>query len=185
MRSIMRFRRLICFLLLGLCFAVAGLGSAAVLEVPATTWAYDAQPRPNTAYDEASLSASGYDSASVLVVHEKQNAATGNRVLLVKIGEFLAAESGATFGRAASTDYRATFLAANPELEGQVVVHHAVEQQTLTRFPGVVSEAEIHSLENLRGIPKAINSDVHLSQIRVEWNQFYRANPNPSQAQLL
>jgi hypothetical protein len=47
------------------------------------------------------------------------------------------------------------------------------------------AEAEIHSLENLRGIPNAINSDVHLSQIRVEWNQFYRANPNPSQAQLL
>ena len=96
-----------------------------------------------------------------------------------------AAKEGATFGRAASTDYRGTFFAANPELEGQVVVHHAVEQQTLTRFPGLVSEAEIHSLENLRGIPKAINSDVHLSQIRVEWNQFYRANPNPSQAQLL
>jgi RHS repeat-associated protein len=96
-----------------------------------------------------------------------------------------AANSGATFGRAASTDYRATFFAANPELEGQVVVHHAVERQTLTRFPDVVSEAEIHSLENLRGVPKAINSDVHLSQIRREWNQFYRQNPAPTRDQLL
>jgi pyruvate-formate lyase-activating enzyme len=38
----------------------------------------------------------------------------------------------------------------------------------------VVTEAEIHSLENLRGIPNEINSDVHLSQIRIEWNRFYR-----------
>lgn len=96
-----------------------------------------------------------------------------------------AAGRGATFGRAASTDYRATFLAANPELEGQVVVHHAVEQQTLTRFPNVVGEAEIHSLENLRGIPISINSDVHLSQIRRAWNQFYRENPAPTGQQLL
>ena len=97
----------------------------------------------------------------------------------------LAADAGATFGRAASTDYRATFFAANPELEGQVVVHHAVEQQTLKLYPSQVTEAEIHSLENLRGIPKDINSQVHLSQIRKEWNQFYLANPNATQAQLL
>ena len=59
-----------------------------------------------------------------------------------------AAESGgASFGSAASNNYRATFFAAHPELEGQVVVHHAVEQQVLTRYPGVVSEAEMHSLE--------------------------------------
>jgi len=96
-----------------------------------------------------------------------------------------AADAGATFGRAASTDYRATFFAANPEPEGQVVVHHAVEQQTLKLYPSQVTEAEIHSLENLRGIPKDINSQVHLSQIRKEWNQFYLANPNATQAQLL
>jgi len=42
-----------------------------------------------------------------------------------------------------------------------------------------------HSFENLRGIPKTINSDVHLSQIRREWNQFYRQNPAPTQQQLL
>jgi hypothetical protein len=40
----------------------------------------------------------------------------------------LAAKTGATFGRAVSTEYRETFFAANPDLEGQVVVHHAVEQ---------------------------------------------------------
>ena len=98
----------------------------------------------------------------------------------------IAAESAvARFGNAASNDYRGTFFAANPELEGQVVVHHAVEQQVLTRYPGVVSDAEMHSVENLRGIPKEVNSDVHLSQIRREWNQFYRQNANPTQQQLL
>jgi hypothetical protein len=101
-----------------------------------------------------------------------------------------AAEStGATFGNAASNDYRATFFAANPDLEGQVVVHHAVEQQVLTNFPGVVTEGQINSLENLRGIPYEINPDVHLSQIRIEWNRFYKpfieSGTSPTTAQLL
>ena len=82
-------------------------------------------------------------------------------------------------------NYRATFFEANAGLEGEVVVHHAVEQQALTRFPGTVTEAEIHSLDNLRGIPKEINSDVHLSQIRRSWNEFYRNNPSPTPQHLL
>jgi LysM repeat protein len=92
---------------------------------------------------------------------------------------------GATFGRATSTNYRATFFKANPDLEGQVVVHHAVEQQVMTRYPGVVTEEQMHSLENLRGIPNEVNSDLHLSQMRREWNQFYRQTPNATQEQLL
>lgn len=32
----------------------------------------------------------------------------------------------------------------------------------------------MHSLDNLRGIPKEINSDLHLSKIRKEWNKFYK-----------
>ena len=80
----------------------------------------------------------------------------------------------ATLGKATSTDYKGTFFKANPALEGEVVVHHAVEQQVLTKYPGVITEAELHSLENLRGIPKSINSDVHLSKIRIEWNKFYK-----------
>ncbi|MGG7536633.1 RHS repeat-associated core domain-containing protein [Rhizobium sp. 12,4] len=104
----------------------------------------------------------------------------------VKGGPSGAAESvRARFGVATSNDYRSTFFAANPTLEGKVVVHHAVEQQAMKRYPGVISEAEIHSLENLRGIPKTTNSDLHLSQIRREWNQFYRENANPTQQQLL
>jgi hypothetical protein len=93
-------------------------------------------------------------------------------------GAARAADSaGARFGTAASNDYRATFFAANPELEGQVVVHHAVEQQVLTRYLGVVSEAENALSREPRGIPKEVNSDLHLSQIRREWNQSIGRTP--------
>ena len=84
----------------------------------------------------------------------------------------------ATLGKAVSTDYRATFLAANKEIEAaSVVVHHAVEQQALTRYPGVVTETEMHSLENLRGIPKSLDTTLHKTEIAMEWNEFYRLNP--------
>ena len=83
----------------------------------------------------------------------------------------------ATVGRAASTDYATTFFTKHPHLEGKVVVHHAVEQQVLERYPGVFTPEEIHSLENLRGIPKGLDADLHKSCIRKEWNEFYRANP--------
>jgi hypothetical protein len=83
----------------------------------------------------------------------------------------------AKLGKAASLDYKATFFAKSPQLEGKVVVHHAIEQQILTRYSGLLSEAEIHSLENLRGIPKSLDSTLHKSYIAKEWNKFYRLNP--------
>ncbi len=83
------------------------------------------------------------------------------------------------------SDYRKTFLNAHPELEGKVVVHHAVEQQVLRRFPGLFSAAEIHALSNLRGIPIEVNSQVHLSEIRRSWNEFYRNNPCPTREDIL
>jgi hypothetical protein len=70
--------------------------------------------------------------------------------------------------------YKAVFFAAHPWLKGKVVVHHAVEQQVLKRYPGLFTRAEIDALDNLRGIPKSINSDLHLSKIRIEWNKFYK-----------
>lgn len=91
----------------------------------------------------------------------------------------------ASFGKAKSNNYKETFFDANPNLRGKVVVHHAVEQQVKTRYPGVVRDDEMHSIENLRGIPNNVNSDLHLSQIRREWNQFYRNNPSPTKQQLL
>jgi len=107
-----------------------------------------------------------------------------------RIADLLSGESGsghaATFGYTDSFDYKKTFFDENPDLEGDVVVHHAVEQQTLRRYPGTVTPNEMHSLKNLRGIPKGeVNSRVHLSQLRKEWNRFYRDNPNPSKQDLL
>jgi Pretoxin HINT domain/Domain of unknown function (DUF4280) len=70
--------------------------------------------------------------------------------------------------------YHTTFFKAYPWLKGKVVVHHAIEQQVLKKYPGVITKAEINALDNLRGIPKAINNDLHLSKIRIEWNKFYK-----------
>jgi len=84
--------------------------------------------------------------------------------------------------------YHTTFFGAYPWLRGKVVVHHAIEQQVLKRYPGIFTKAEIHALENLRGIPKKINNDLHLSKIRKEWNKFYKrfdqAGIVPSKKQL-
>jgi hypothetical protein len=91
----------------------------------------------------------------------------------------------AQFGRAEANDYRRTFLEAHPELEGKVVVHHAVEQRALRRYPDVVSPEEMHSLENLRGIPIDDNYKLHLSDIRKEWNRFYDAHKTATKDELL
>lgn len=42
----------------------------------------------------------------------------------------------------------------------------------LKRHPNLFFLEEIHTLENLRGIPKEINRDIHLSKIRIDWNSF-------------
>ena len=55
----------------------------------------------------------------------------------------------------------------------KLVRHHAVEQQVLNKYPGIITKKEMHSLDNLRGVPKEINSDLHLKQIRKEWDDFY------------
>jgi len=92
----------------------------------------------------------------------------------------------AKLGRATSFDYRDNFFKEFPELvASDYVVHHAIERQVLKNYPNLFTEAELHSLENLRGIPKTINSDVHLSKIRVEWNKFYSSTPNPTRQQFL
>ncbi|WP_217614719.1 putative T7SS-secreted protein [Cellulomonas sp. GbtcB1] len=84
----------------------------------------------------------------------------------------------ASLGESATTNYRKTFFEAYPDLQGQVVVHHAVEQSVLRRYPGVVTESQMHSLENLRGIPNDANPRVHLSEIRRLWNRFYEDFPS-------
>ncbi len=53
------------------------------------------------------------------------------------------------------------------------MVHHAIEQQVLKKWPGLFDSKFIHSIDNLRGIPKSINNRIHLSKIRKDWNRFY------------
>jgi len=46
--------------------------------------------------------------------------------------------------------YHTTFFNAFPKLKGKVVVHHAVEQQILKKYPGLFTKTEMHALDNLR-----------------------------------
>ncbi|EOP44839.1 hypothetical protein IK1_04572 [Bacillus cereus VD146] len=85
----------------------------------------------------------------------------------------------------ASKNYRKTFFDQYPELKGNVIVHHAVEQQVLKKYPNLFTEAEIHDIQNLRGIPKEINNEIHLSSIRKDWNEFYKSHPNPTKKEVI
>ncbi|MGW2858191.1 putative T7SS-secreted protein [Streptomyces sp. NPDC001205] len=94
------------------------------------------------------------------------------------LGREIPTREEGSVGNAPDHKYKKTFFNEHPELKGKVVVHHAIEQQVLKRYPGLFGPDEIHSLENLRGIPKGdINSRIHLSEIRVAWNEFYRDHP--------
>lgn len=107
-----------------------------------------------------------------------------------RIGEALGIGEKARFGwsdRVGKGAYRDNFFDAYPDLQGKVWVHHAVEQDVIAKkYPDLgITPNEMHSLDNLRGIPKEINSEIHLSEIRKEWNKFYFDNPSPSKQDLL
>ncbi|MGZ3885247.1 MAG: hypothetical protein ACXVPD_13925, partial [Bacteroidia bacterium] len=91
----------------------------------------------------------------------------------------------ASLGSSKTKDYVKTFTKAFPETEGKVVVHHAIEQDILEKFPGLITESEMHSLQNLRGIPKELNPQLHLGDIRKIWNRFYKDFPVSTRQQLL
>ena len=67
-----------------------------------------------------------------------------------------------------------TLSDAFPKLADDVSdVHHAIPQKILTLRPDLFSDMEIHSLENLRGIPTAMERTLH-DPISKEWNSFFR-----------
>jgi hypothetical protein len=116
-----------------------------------------------------------------------RNKATGETVTRKSSGTTTTTQAKPPPGTqsATSTNYRETFFAAHPAMRDKVVVHHGVEQQVLEKYPGLFTEAEIHSLTNLRGIPSSINSELHLSKIRLAWNRFYKSHPTATKQDVL
>jgi hypothetical protein len=90
-----------------------------------------------------------------------------------------------TLGVASRLDHRKTFFNAFPHLEGKVVIHHAIEQNVLKNYPGLINELEMHSLQNLRGIPKDLNNTLHLGEIQKIWKRFYKSHPTPTREDLI
>jgi hypothetical protein len=88
------------------CFATATSASG----MPAAAFAHDELTQSTIAYDAPSPSALDYDSASVAFVSEKGNRTPRNGGAFTGFAGFLAPKEGATFGRAASTDYRKRVL---------------------------------------------------------------------------
>jgi len=83
------------------------------------------------------------------------------------------------------SDYRKTFFEAYPEFKGRVIVHHSIEQQILTKYPGLFTRQEVDGLWNLRVVPKSINSELYPSQIRLIWNKFYAAYPQATRSEVI
>jgi hypothetical protein len=115
----------------------------------------------------------------------RKRAAQGARTASTQARRTTVTRRTARFGSSTTTNYRQTFFNAHPSARG--TGGRAPRGGAPGRAPlsGLVSQSEMHSLENLRGIPNGINGRVHLSQIRREWNQFYAANPTATQRQLL
>ena len=91
----------------------------------------------------------------------------------------------AKLGWSDSRYHRTLFFKVYPSLRGKVWVHHAVEKQILKQYPGLFQLEEVQSFENLRGIPSSLNRKLHLSEIRMRWNSFYKRNRNPTREDVL
>jgi hypothetical protein len=93
---------------------------------------------------------------------------------------------GATVGWEISTNYRNTFFSRNSTLNaGDYVVHHAVEQKVFDKYPGLFTKEEINSIENLRGIRKEFDINLHQKVIKGEWSDFYRSHPTATRQQII
>jgi hypothetical protein len=79
------------------------------------------------------------------------------------------------FGEAPRLDYAKTYRQHYATYNDQIgQVHHAVEQQVLQLYPGVVTESEMNSLPNLRGMPLGdAGNQLHQGTLRAEWDAFY------------
>jgi hypothetical protein len=76
--------------------------------------------------------------------------------------------------RAAFKELRHDYAAAlGVERGGQV--HHAIELQTLERYPGVYTQGELNAFQNMRGVmpERAGRRQFHNSKIREIWDRHY------------
>ena len=67
-------------------------------------------------------------------------------------------------------------------------IHHAVPRAVQdSRYPGLITFEQLHSLENLRGIPNALrHGNVSLHQhITNQWAAFYQAFPTATLTDVL
>lgn len=77
-------------------------------------------------------------------------------------------------------NYNPNFKAHFSDVANNIgAVHHAVPQDVLTRYPyfGITND-QMHSLENLRGIPN--NGSLDHQTITNYWQAFFNSNPNAS-----
>lgn len=131
------------------------------------------------------------DALSQLPVGSASGITAGGAAGLRWLGTGLAKEAPVAeslaidLGRVFSKKYQRVFFEKYPELIGKVFIHHRIEQDVLKKFPGLFDEDFMHSLENLVGIPKDLNATLHLRDIRLAWNQFYREFANPTKQQFL
>ena len=95
------------------------------------------------------------------------------------------APRGATVGSAKRKKYKKTYVDDVPDSDPESEVHHAIPQAALTLYPDLFTPEEIHSPENLRGIPKSISRYIHQSQLGKEFSKFRRKHSNPSRQDLI
>lgn len=85
---------------------------------------------------------------------------------------------------ASKSTFNSKFKNLYEEVADQIgQVHHAVPQSVIHRFPNLnISLDQMHSLENLRGIP--VYGTLDHQTITNYWEAFFNANDNPSMQEI-
>ena len=90
------------------------------------------------------------------------------------------------FGNSTTTNHLDVFDSTFPDLRTDMQIHHAAPRALLSRYPNLsISQNQMHSIENLRGIPNSlkftkpdgqvISLHQHITNL---WNTFYNNNTN-------
>lgn len=85
-------------------------------------------------------------------------------------------------------DYRDAFFNRYQGLipvADRITVHHAIPKWVLKECQGLFSAEEVNSPEQLRGIYKSVNDELHNRLIHSEWREFKRDYPVPTREDVL